>query len=153
MRNFKSFTLVELVMVMVIIGLLAAIIVPRFTDQRDAAVIASTRANLENLRTALALFYADSGQYPTTAVEFNQWLTGAASPPGLSDKEYIRAIPEENITAGGDNTVHDTRTCGDSGNADESGWIYEYDAGPPQTTNLCLNNSGDDGTGTNYEDY
>ena len=63
----KGFTLVEMVMVLVIIGLLAAIIVPQFSAQMDDAKEAQTRANLDNLRSGIAMYSKRfSGAYPTT---------------------------------------------------------------------------------------
>ena len=92
-KTQKGFTLIELVMVMVIIGLLAAIIIPKFTSQRDQAAIATTRANLENLRTAISLYYADEATYPDAGLTVaNKGLL--SSPKG---KIYIRDIPKEAI--------------------------------------------------------
>ena len=65
---YYGFTLVELVMVIVIIGFLTAIIIPKYTSQRENAAQSSTKANLESLRTAVALFYAEEGVYPDTTL-------------------------------------------------------------------------------------
>ena len=83
----SGFTMVELVMVIVIIGLLAAIIVPKYTAQREQAGIAATKANLESLRTAVSMFYGQEGYWPSAN------LTELVSGSG-SGTQYIRAIPQ-----------------------------------------------------------
>lgn len=90
-KTKEGFTLIELVMVIVIIGILAAIIVPRFTSQRVQAQIATTKANLESLRTAIDLFYTNENQWPKTTLAD---LHDGTSPSG---EKYIRAIPKDGV--------------------------------------------------------
>ena len=61
-----GFTLVELLVVMVIIGLLAALVVPGYVREGDKARVKATRAQIELLSTALDSFRLDVGRYPTT---------------------------------------------------------------------------------------
>ena len=64
--NTKGFTLIELLIVVVIIGLLAAIAIPKFANTRSKAYIAAMKSDLRNLVTAEESFFADSIKYSAT---------------------------------------------------------------------------------------
>jgi len=115
-RMASAFTLVELIMVIVIIGLLAAIVVPRFGGQGDQARIASAQANLANLRSAVEVFRLQEGALPAALEDLLV--------PGPSTGEiYLRAIPEEALPGGAapsDVVANQAAlACADAG-----GWIY-----------------------------
>lgn len=61
----KGFTLIELLMVIVIIGLLASIAIPKFANTREKAVVASMKSDLRNLVTAEEAYFTDSMKYTT----------------------------------------------------------------------------------------
>lgn len=63
----KGFTLIELVMVIAILGILAAVALPRFQDLSGAARISATRGSLGSVRSALAIRYAQSAITGNTA--------------------------------------------------------------------------------------
>jgi general secretion pathway protein G len=66
LKNDKGFTLVELIVVVIIIGLLAGLVVPQFIKQEEKATAKAARAQIELLGTALDTFRLDVGRYPTT---------------------------------------------------------------------------------------
>ncbi len=62
-RN-RGFTLIELMIVIGVIGLLASIVMPRFTDSTDAAKAAQVHGNLHNIQEAIDMFNVAEGEYP-----------------------------------------------------------------------------------------
>ena len=58
--NRKGFTLIELLIVVVIIGILAAIAIPKFANTKEKAYLASMKSDLRNLITAEEAYFADS---------------------------------------------------------------------------------------------
>jgi prepilin-type N-terminal cleavage/methylation domain-containing protein len=63
MLNRKGFTLIELLIVVVIIGILAAIAIPKFANTKEKAYVASMKSDLRNLVTAEESYFADYTQY------------------------------------------------------------------------------------------
>jgi prepilin-type N-terminal cleavage/methylation domain-containing protein len=63
MRNAKGFTLIELLIVVVIIGILAAIAIPKFASTKEKAYIASMKSDLKNFVTAEEAYFSDNNQY------------------------------------------------------------------------------------------
>src|SRR6266480_3100575 len=64
--NRKGFTLIELLIVVVIIGILAAIAIPKFANTKEKAYLASMKSDLRNLVTAEEAYFADSVKYSAT---------------------------------------------------------------------------------------
>ena len=77
-----GFTLVELLLVLLIIGILAGIVVPRFAQRSEEARGAAARADvLGNLPTALDLYELDSGHFPTTEQGLSALVARPTTPP------------------------------------------------------------------------
>ena len=72
--NRKGFTLIELLIVVVIIGILAAIAIPKFANTKQKAIVASMKSDLRNLVTAQEAFFSDNNDYAggtTNAAQVN----------------------------------------------------------------------------------
>ena len=63
-KNQKGFTLIELMIVIAIIGILAAIAIPQFSAYRAKGYNSSAMGDLRNLRTELETYYAEWSEYP-----------------------------------------------------------------------------------------
>ncbi len=74
MNNGRSngFTLIELMIVVVIIGILAAIAIPKFQDVAESAKYAACRSNLRNIASALNMYAAENNEYPG-AFQGHRW--------------------------------------------------------------------------------
>ncbi len=66
-KNRKGFTLIELLIVVVIIGILAAIAIPKFAATKDKAKLASVRTDLRNMMTAQEAYFSDYATYGSFA--------------------------------------------------------------------------------------
>ena len=74
MRDQKGFTLIELLIVVVIIGILAAIAIPKFSATREKAYFAAMKSDLKNLASQQEIYYSDEYTYSsvTTNLGFVQ---------------------------------------------------------------------------------
>ncbi|HEX7232252.1 MAG TPA: type II secretion system major pseudopilin GspG [Candidatus Binatia bacterium] len=82
-RNASAgFTLIELIVVVVIIGLLAGLVVPQFIKQEEKATAKATKAQIELFGTALDTFRLDVGRYPTT----QEGLAALTQKPASADR-------------------------------------------------------------------
>jgi len=90
--NRKAFTLIELMLVVIIIGVLAAMVMPRLVGRSEQARIAAAKADIEgNIALALDMFETDIGYYPDK-------LEDLRSNPGLGDKwrgPYLKKDPKD----------------------------------------------------------
>jgi prepilin-type N-terminal cleavage/methylation domain-containing protein len=81
MRNEKGFTLIELLIVVVIIGILAAIAIPQFASTKEKAFDAAAKSDLRNMMTAQEAYFSDFQAYTTVTVASG----GSASINGTND--------------------------------------------------------------------
>jgi type II secretion system protein G len=66
LRSSKGFTLIELLIVVVIIGILAAIAIPKFANTKEKAYVSAMKSDLRNLAAAEEAYFADNLKYTTS---------------------------------------------------------------------------------------
>ena len=133
----QGFTLVEILVVVVILAILAAIVIPQFTAATDEARDNVIKMDLSRIRQQIEVYKQQHGQLPIL-VDFENQLTQATNSngdpaipgtPGFPFGPYLRTIPINPFTT--------TNDVGD-GNVGDSAWYYN------ELTGLFLANSSAD---------
>ncbi len=65
-HRYAGFTLIEILVVVVILGILAALVVPRIMERPDEARVVATKSDIRGIMSALKLYRLDNGVYPST---------------------------------------------------------------------------------------
>jgi general secretion pathway protein G len=95
-RRLSGFTLIEVMVVVVILGILAAIVVPRVMDRPDAARITKAKADIRALESALNLYKLDNFVYPNTDQGLQALISKpAATPEPRNWKQYMDRLPKD----------------------------------------------------------
>ena len=127
-RRRCAFTLVEILMVVIILGVIASIIIGLFSNTTSDAAVASLKDNLRGVRSALQIYVAQHGTYPSgTAFEaqltqYTDELGNTSSTPSTTYKygPYIMSLPPLPVGINkGKTTVTST------GYLDGYGWQYD----------------------------
>lgn len=134
-RSHRGFTLLELLVVMVIIGLLAAYVGPKYFSQIGKSEIKTTRAQLVGLEKALQQYRLDVGRFPSTEqglqalvvkpANVGKWdgpYLEKAVPPDPWGHPYLYASPGEHGDFDLSSTGRDGRPGGDGLDADITNW-------------------------------
>jgi general secretion pathway protein G len=83
-RTTEGFTLIEIMVVVVIIGILAATIIPQFVGTTHDAKVSAAKAHVAELESALERFYVHMDRYPT----MEEGLKILVEPPATEDKKW-----------------------------------------------------------------
>lgn len=96
--NTKGFTLIEIMVVIVILGILAAVVVPNIMGRPDEARITKTKQDVRALETALDLYKLDNFNYPTTEQGLEALVTKPTTPPEpkrYREEAYLKKVPKD----------------------------------------------------------
>jgi general secretion pathway protein G len=90
----SGFTLIELMIVVVILGLLATIIMPRILNRPEQARRMKAKIDIRNIESALALFKTDTGRFPTTSEGLEVLVSGPGI-KGYNSDGYLDKVPSD----------------------------------------------------------
>jgi|WetSurMetagenome_2_1015567.scaffolds.fasta_scaffold746492_1 general secretion pathway protein G len=94
-RNTKAFTLIELLLVLVILAVLAAVVVPIYTGQIEKTRRRATIADISQLETSLGTFQVDNGRFPSTDEGLAALVRAPADLAGSWSGPYIKQITND----------------------------------------------------------
>jgi general secretion pathway protein G len=96
LRRQRGFTLIEIMVVVVIIGVLGAVVLPQFMSRPDQARVTAARADIQAISTALEMYRLDNYGYPTTQQGLEALVKkplGTPEPKGWNPQGYLKALP------------------------------------------------------------
>jgi general secretion pathway protein G len=91
-KKQAGFTLIELLLVLVILGTLAAIVIPKFTGRTEQARITAAKTQISNFETALEAYEADNGSYPRGTGGLSDLVEQPKDAPNWKGP-YLKSIP------------------------------------------------------------
>ena len=95
-RRSGCFTLIELMVVIMILGVLAALVVPRVMSRPDEARAIAARQDIAQVMQALKLYRLDNGRYPTTEQGLQALVSRPSSGPAAENwKSYLDKLPKD----------------------------------------------------------
>ena len=96
--NQRGFATLEVILMVMVIGILASIAVPRFTSITTSANTAKIQSDLSTIDTAISIYYMEKGTYPTSLENLSDYLKDIANIKPPTGKAYINGTAEQ-ITA------------------------------------------------------
>ena len=96
MQQQKGFSLIEIMVVVVILGILASIVVPKLMSRPDEARVVKAKQDVLALQNAVELYKLDNGFYPTTDQGLNALVEKPQSSPMPNNwKSYLKSLPKD----------------------------------------------------------
>lgn len=92
-RTIRGFTMIELMVVIVILGILAAAIVPNLIGRDDVAKVTVAKSDLRNIGNALSIYKLDNGNFPNTEEGLNALVQAPESARNWAAGGYLPKLP------------------------------------------------------------
>lgn len=136
-RSNRAFTLIEILIVVVILGILAAIVIPQFTNASQDAQNSQVRSQLQTVRGQLELYNVQNGAYPASVIAGTDWSN-------MTGEGYLQQDPRNALRSNATGIVigalapdPDGAAVDSTGGADD-GWYFNT------TTNILygIDNEG-----------
>ncbi len=118
MKASKGFTLVEILIVVVILGILAAIVIPQFTEASTEAKVSRLASDLQTMRSQIELYKVQHSDTAPALATFSTLMTTSDGTYG----PYLQKVPTNPFVETGGNTV-------DAEDAADCGWHYDPNSG------------------------
>lgn len=130
----RGFTLVEVLIVVVIMAVLAATIIPQFSDSARDAKISTAKFNLNTLRTQIQFYAAQhNGKFPSATLEELTKKTDSTGAIGTGTEHvygpYLTAIPDNPFTNSNKVTAAESNPPSAASGATDAGWLYHASSG------------------------
>lgn len=94
-RKQRGFTLIEIMVVVVILGILAAFVVPNLMDKPVQAKITKAKSDISVIESALDLYRLDNNRYPSTDEGLDALMEKSADAPAWKEGGYIKKLPKD----------------------------------------------------------
>ncbi|MFC1494449.1 type II secretion system major pseudopilin GspG [Thermodesulfobacteriota bacterium] len=95
LQSEKGFTLIEVLLVMVIITVLAAVVVPKFTGRSEQARITAASTDIANIEVALDAFEVDNGRYPSKSEGLKALIENRSNAVSWKGPYLKRGVPTD----------------------------------------------------------
>ncbi len=94
-RHVSGFTMIEIMVVIAILGILAALVVPQIAGKDDKARVERAKSDIKAISSALEMYKLDNYSYPTTDQGLDALVNAPGDAPNWAEPGYLRSTPKD----------------------------------------------------------